>query len=274
MADVRVGTCLSGGLDSSSIVCMIAALLREHSPHAASVGERLETFSAVFPGDPIDERPWIEAVLESSGARGNFVEPDSAQFIRELGDLVWSLDEPVVSSGPYAQWCVMRLAHGRVKVLLDGQGGDELLGGYVPYRFVYLRQLLRERRFGRLAREGLGRQELRMLARRFLPRPGRAAMSPQRYLRPAFVSGKALPRDLPPRSTVWDYLDRWEWDGTLARIHHALYVEVREQAGREASPTAAIIDSQSARGAPKGAQPLILRASMPGRRCWGASATS
>jgi len=85
---------------------------------------------------------------------------------------------------------------------------------------------------------------------------------------------KALPHDLPPRSTVWDYLDRWEWDGTLSRIHHALYVEVREQAGREASPTTAIIDSQSAKGAPKGAPPLTLRASTPGRRCWGASATS
>jgi len=195
VADVRVGTCLSGGLDSSSIVCMIAALIREHSPDAASVGEHLETFSAVFPGDPIDERPWIDAVLEASGARGNFVAPDSAEFVRELGDLVWSLDEPVVSSGPYAQWCVMRLAHGRVKVLLDGQGGDELLGGYVPYRFVYLRQLLRQRRFGRLAREGLGRQELRMLAQRFLPRPGRASMNPVRYLRAAFVDGKAAPRD-------------------------------------------------------------------------------
>lgn len=85
---------------------------------------------------------------------------------------------------------------------------------------------------------------------------------------------KALPRDLPPRSTVWDYLDRWEWDGTLVRIHHALCIGVREQAGREASPTTAIIDSQSARGAPKGAQRLMPRASMPARRCWGASATS
>ena len=62
----------------------------------------------------------------------------------------------------------------------------------------------------------------------------------------------ALPTDLPPRSTVWDYLDLWDWDGTLERIHHALYVEVRELAGREASPTTAIIDSQTARGAVKG----------------------
>jgi len=60
---------------------------------------------------------------------------------------------------------------------------------------------------------------------------------------------KALPKDLPPRSTVWEYLDLWDWDGTLERIHHALYVEVRENAGREASPTTAIIDSQTAKGA-------------------------
>ena len=62
---------------------------------------------------------------------------------------------------------------------------------------------------------------------------------------------KALPKDLPPRSTVWEYLDLWDWDGTLGRIHHALYVEVRDKAGREASPTTATIDSQTAKGAVK-----------------------
>ena len=63
---------------------------------------------------------------------------------------------------------------------------------------------------------------------------------------------KALPKDLPPKSTVHDYLELWNWDGTLERIHHALYVAVREQAGREASPTVAIIDLQTAKGAQKG----------------------
>ena len=62
----------------------------------------------------------------------------------------------------------------------------------------------------------------------------------------------ALPKDLPPRSTVNDYFRRWDADGTLDRIHHALYVQCREQAGREASPTAAIIDSQSVKSAEKG----------------------
>ena len=63
---------------------------------------------------------------------------------------------------------------------------------------------------------------------------------------------KAMPKDLPPKSTVHDYLELWNWDGTLERIHHALYVAVREQEGREASPTTAIIDSQTAKGAKKG----------------------
>jgi transposase len=85
---------------------------------------------------------------------------------------------------------------------------------------------------------------------------------------------KALPKDLPPRSTVWEYLDLWNWDGTLERIHHTLYVEVREKAGREASPTTAIIDSQSAKGAVKGGPRSIRRASMLARRCLAASATS
>jgi len=63
---------------------------------------------------------------------------------------------------------------------------------------------------------------------------------------------KALPNDLPPKSTGHDYLELWNWDRTLERIHHALYVAVREQAGREASPTVAIIDPQTAKGAQKG----------------------
>jgi transposase len=63
---------------------------------------------------------------------------------------------------------------------------------------------------------------------------------------------RAIPKDLPPRSTLYDYFDLWSWDGTLDRVHHALYVECRDKAEREASPTAAIIDSQSVKSAEKG----------------------
>ena len=63
---------------------------------------------------------------------------------------------------------------------------------------------------------------------------------------------RAIPKDLPPRSTVHGYFDLWTWDGTLDRIHFALYQQCREQAGREVQPTAAIIDSQSVKSAEKG----------------------
>src|ERR687889_2571585 len=94
------------------------------------------------------------------------------------------------------------------------------------------------------------------------------------YLLSTGCQWAALPKDLPPRSTVNDYLRRWDEDRTLDRIHHALYVLCREQAGRAASPTAAIIDSQSVKGAEKGDAASTRRASMPARRSKARSATS
>ena len=71
-----------------------------------------------------------------------------------------------------------------------------------------------------------------------------------------------VPKDLPPRSTLFDYFDLWTWDGTLERIHHALYVKCREAIDREASPTACIIDSQSVKSAEKGGSASIHMGSM------------
>lgn len=84
----------------------------------------------------------------------------------------------------------------------------------------------------------------------------------------------ALPKDLPPRSTVWDCLDRWDRNGTPGRIHHALYVGAREQTGREASPALAIVDAQSVKGAQKGAPRSTRPATTRARRCSGANGTS
>src|SRR6195256_98578 len=85
---------------------------------------------------------------------------------------------------------------------------------------------------------------------------------------------QALPKDLPPKSTAHYYFMLWDWDGTLERIHHALYVAAREQAGREASPSVAIIDAQSAKGAVNGGPRSTPRATTRARRSKGASATS
>lgn len=93
---------------------------------------------------------------------------------------------------------------------------------------------------------------------------------------------QSMPKDLPPKSTAWSYFSLWDWDGTIERIHHALYVAERERAGREASPTVAIIarrraldiDSQTAKGAQKGGLRSIRLATMRARGRLAASATS
>ena len=103
----------------------------------------------------------------------------------------------------------------------------------------------------------------------------RAVVQGLLYVLSAGCQWRAIPKDLPPRSTLHSYFMRWEWDGTLGRLHHALYVQCREQAGREASPTAAIIDSQSVKSAEKGGPRSIRPATTQVRRsrarsvmCW------
>ena len=94
----------------------------------------------------------------------------------------------------------------------------------------------------------------------------REVMNGVMYVLSTGCQWRALPKDLPPKSTVHGYLILWSCDGTLECIHHALYVACREQAEREVSPTAAIIDSQSVKSAEKGGAASIRRAMMRGRR--------
>ncbi len=195
VADVPVGTCLSGGLDSSSIVCVMDRLLAQHVPNSVSLGDRLKTFSAVFPGDPIDERRYVEAVLAVTSADPTWVQPTSEQWLGELETWVWHAEEPMITTAPYAMWSVMRAASEKVTVLLDGQAGDELLGGYVPYQYVYLRQLLREHRYREFAAElAKARDTVGRLARRRLWE-GRHQVDVGSLLRPAWTSGKKRPDD-------------------------------------------------------------------------------
>jgi transposase len=100
----------------------------------------------------------------------------------------------------------------------------------------------------------------------------REVMNGLMYILSTGCQWRAIPKDLPARSTLYDYFDLWSWDGTLERIHHALYIECREQDEREASPTAAIIDSQSVKSAEKGGPASIRMATMPERRSRARSA--
>ncbi len=206
VSDVPVGAALSGGLDSTTIVALMTDLLREHLPDAASLRGHVKTFSAVFDGDPIDERAYIEEAIRATGADTTYTHPNSQQFVDEMEDMVWHLDEPVVSTGPYAQWCVMRTAKEQVKVVLDGQGGDELLAGYVPYQMVYLRQLWHERKIGRFLRESfLARDVIWPVVRRTL-RQRRGAFPVRSLLKDEFLAEHRPAKDTRPDDNLKERL--------------------------------------------------------------------
>ncbi len=136
----------------------------------------------------------MDAVLAEVDAEPAFAEPTSQRFVAEIDQMVWHQDEPIVSTGPYAQWCVMRLAQPSVTVLLNGQGGDELLAGYVPYQYVYLRQLLKERKFGAFQREAWASRDVLqpLIKRRLADRRKSLPIKP--LLRPALYDGLEPPK--------------------------------------------------------------------------------
>mgnify|MGYP001576088853 CR=1 FL=1 len=131
-SDVPVGTCLSGGLDSSSIVC-VANRLMFGEDMTNRISNRQKTFSSCFDMEGYDERRYINGVLAKTGAEANFVFPRGEDLFDIISDVIWHQDEPFGSTSIVAQWYVMKEASKKVKVLLDGQGADELLAGYHGY---------------------------------------------------------------------------------------------------------------------------------------------
>lgn len=142
-SDVAVGSSLSGGLDSSAIVCLAnRLLLNEQVIPKALVGEHQKTFTSRFREAIIDEYKYSHLIVEQTGADEYVTYPSAERLWEEIESFVWHLDEPVNSTSQYAQWTVMRLVNqNNVTVLLDGQGGDEILAGYYAYYPHYLRQL-------------------------------------------------------------------------------------------------------------------------------------
>lgn len=134
ISDVPIGSCLSGGIDSSSIVCALDRLLKDP----------FYTFSFVAPGNKIDERRFIEEVGRNTKTKQFFTVIDTSDFLSNINDFIIAQEEPVASMSPYAQYIVMRMAHQQgAKVLLDGQGADEIFAGYPYYYSYYFYELFR-----------------------------------------------------------------------------------------------------------------------------------
>ncbi len=150
LSDVPVGVPLSGGLDSSGVVSTMARLM---SSGTTLHTEGLYTFSALYPGETIDESEFIHEVERAVGSIPHYAYPSADDFWNEITEWVWFQEEPTIASAPYAYYCVYRLASEHVKVMVSGNGGDELLAGYIPYFRAYLTSAVAQRHYLAAARE-------------------------------------------------------------------------------------------------------------------------
>jgi asparagine synthase (glutamine-hydrolysing) len=147
-SDVPVGTCLSGGLDSSSIVCLMARELA-----AAGTAAPVHTVSACYDEKTVDERPFMEAVVQHAGSVPHWCYPRVEDAFAQAERITWHQDEPYGGTSIFAQWCVFSEARrAGLKVMLDGQGADEQLAGYHALFPYYFASLIRRRRFAALLR--------------------------------------------------------------------------------------------------------------------------
>ena len=138
ISDVPVGVPLSGGL-----------MTRGADLHT----EGLYTFSALYPGQTIDESDFIHEVERAVGSIPHYTYPQLDEFWDEIMEWVWFQEEPTIASAPYAYYCVYRLASEHVRVMVSGNGGDELLAGYIPYFRAYLTSALDQHHYLAGARE-------------------------------------------------------------------------------------------------------------------------
>ncbi|HUR11601.1 MAG TPA: asparagine synthase (glutamine-hydrolyzing) [Flavitalea sp.] len=136
-SDVPVGATLSGGIDSASIIGIAASSF--HQP--------LPCFSAIFPGHSQDESEYMKLLVTRYGLKHYPTIPDPEKFIKDFDKLIYHQEEPFSSSSVYAQFKVYELAAAHnITVLLDGQGADEILGGYIKYLHYFLSELSRTQR--------------------------------------------------------------------------------------------------------------------------------
>ena len=209
-SDVPVGSCLSGGLDSSSLVCLMTQLLEVSRP-----GLGVRTISACFDEKTVDERRFMESVIRHTGSRPTFVYPSARDLFEHAEKITWHQDEPFGSTSIFAQWCVFEEAkRGGITVMLDGQGADEPIAGYHSSFRYCIRELQNQHRWGELIRtvyacraihgisltEQLSRVRLPLTVERLCRRVLKATIGPadRRWLNSESIRG------LPSSGSVFD----------------------------------------------------------------------
>lgn len=137
-SDVEVGSCLSGGLDSSTIVCLMNDILKDEGKTGIQ-----KTYTAAYDDPALDERKFVEEVIRQTNSAKYYLFPESSGLLSDFGRMIWHQEEPFTSASIYAQWCVFKKIHeSGIKVVLDGQGSDEILLGYFSFFPFYLKKLM------------------------------------------------------------------------------------------------------------------------------------
>ena len=140
-SDVSVGSCLSGGLDSSTIVGVMNQLLKNEN-------KKINVFTCGFEDEKIDEGKWAKQMVDATNSDWKRTFPNAKELLADLETLTYCQDIPIWSTSTYAQYRVMQLVkENGVKVILDGQGGDELFAGYPHHQTAYMRELILNGKF-------------------------------------------------------------------------------------------------------------------------------
>ena len=220
-SDVPVGASLSGGLDSSSILHYI-------SKQSTNVPGKLKTFSAIFPGYEKNEQQYIKQVSKHFGVENYTIAPTAQNLLNDFEKLCYHQEEPFPSSSVYAQYKVYELAKTHhIKVLLDGQGADEIFAGYHKYVHWYLQELVSRNHFSAASREKHLLQQnhvtfpwnLKNILAAFLPSHASIALEKKEYNK--IISNTEV------TGTMMGYLKGREWEGihkpVVTKLNDILY---------------------------------------------------
>lgn len=230
ISDVPVGTCLSGGLDSSSIVCVLDKLLREGKAKIPGRENIQKTFSARYRNSPHDEGKFIENVAQRTAIDAHHIYPEDSEIFDEIQRLIYYQEEPFATLSIFAQWNVFKLARQvGVTVTLDGQGADESLAGYHTAFIQYFAALIESSCWLRLRNEmncykrlyGYSKAEAYNRAMAYLQVRGRRMPLVSRFLRAWMPSPSA-----PQSRTDWispSFLKALRVHQTLTTSPYALF---------------------------------------------------
>lgn len=163
-SDVPLGYCLSGGLDSSSIVCVADKYIKQNK-----IDVEQRSVSSCFRDKAYDEQEYIDEVIKNTSVKPYKAFPEGNNLFDELDELIWHMDEPFSSASEYAQWNVFKAASDQqLTVMVDGQGSDEQLAGYTGFYSVIFAEYLKKFRFIKFFRELKAYKKLRVSTEKYV----------------------------------------------------------------------------------------------------------